>query len=64
MAATNGVYQCNEWQYCVRQAAEKGLEIFTSTYARHVASLPKEEGTKRCEILHHVAVAALHKMPL
>jgi len=52
MTATNGVYQCNEWQYCVLHTAERereretGHEIFTLTHARHVSPRPKEEGTK------------------
>jgi len=60
MTATNGVYQCNEWQYCVLHTAhterererekererETRHEIFTLTHARHVSPRPKEEGTK------------------
>lgn len=64
MAATNGVYHRNEWQYCVRHAAEKELEIFTSTSARHVSPHTKEVGTKQCEILQLELAASLHKMSL
>jgi hypothetical protein len=62
VTATNGVYQCNEWQYCVLHTAERereretGHEIFTRTYARHVSLRPKEEGTKWCDMLKVAAV--------
>jgi hypothetical protein len=36
---------------CSTLQREKGHEIFTSTYARHVSPRPKEEGTKWCEML-------------
>jgi hypothetical protein len=51
MAATNGVYQCNEWQYCVRRTAEReGHEIFTSAYARHVSFRRKEEAKEKKKV--------------
>jgi hypothetical protein len=39
----------------------RGLEIFTSTYARHVPPHPKEVGTKWCEFLYDEVAASLNK---